>query len=151
MLITIPAKEDNRLLNNVKLFLLQKSVSTILQIANNLECDGHFKFVKTMSILSILQWSHKTWDIKSRVDGCLRSQPFRSSSQQYLWYAEMLELLGKRWGPLATNFIIALPNTKHGFDTGTTCSVTLPRRANLFKRKKETQQQIFFIWFRKNL
>lgn len=124
-----------RLLYMNKVCVPRKCVSTILDIAHDSRISGHFKFAKTMSRLSNFHWRHKTRDVKKYVDGCLRCQQFKDSNQKKLTEPMSLEMPNRRWGSLATDFIVRLPKTKEGHDAITTWVDRLTRRVHFLKCK----------------
>ena len=127
--------EGVKLLYNGKVCVPRKSVSTILHIAHDSRVGGHFKFAKTMSRLSNFHWRHKTRDVKMYVAGCLTCQQYKDTNQQKLNDPMSLEMPERRWGSLATDFIVQLPRTKDGYDAITTWVDRLTRRVHFVKSK----------------
>ena len=60
----------------------------------------------------------------------MRCQQFKDSNQKTLTDPESLGLPERRWGSLATDFIVILPKSKGGFDAITTWVDRLPRRVH---------------------
>lgn len=127
--------EDDKLLCNGKLCVPRKSVSTILQMAHDSRVGGHFKFAKTMSRLINFHWRHKSRDVKKYVAGCLTCQQYKDTNQRKLNDPMSLEMPERRWGSLATDFIVQLPKTKDGYDAITTWVDRLTRRVHFLKCK----------------
>jgi len=127
--------KDRKLFYNGKLCVPRKSVSTILQIAHDSRVGGHFKFAKTMSRLSNFHWKHKSRDVKKYVDGCIECQQYKDSNQKKLTSPTSLEMPERRWGSLATDFIVKLPKTKNGYDAITTWVDRLTRRVHFIKSR----------------
>lgn len=90
-------------------------------------------FVKTMSRMCDFYWKFKSQDVKRYVHGGVKCQKFRDYNQRKLTCPEMLEMHDQRWGSLATDFIVGLQGTNHGFDTVTTWVDRLTRRAHFMK------------------
>ena len=128
-------RDGKKLLYMNKICVPRKSVSTVLGIAHDSRVAGHFKFAKTMSMLSNFHWRHKARDVKRYVDGCLVCQQFKDSNQKKLTDPMSLEMPDRRWGALATDFIVKLPKTKDGYDAVTTWVDRLTRRVHFFKSK----------------
>jgi len=122
-----------KLLYNGKLCVPRKSVASVLQIAHDSRLGGHFKFAKTMSRLSNFHWRHKSRDVKAYVAGCLTCQQYKDSNQRKLNDPVSLEMPERRWGSLATDFIVKLPKTKDGYDAITTWVDRLTRRVHFLK------------------
>ncbi len=127
--------DGKRLFYNGKLCVPRKSVSTIMQIAHDSKVGGHFKFAKTMSRLSNFHWKNKSRDVKKYVDGCITCQQYKDSNQKKLTSPTSLEMPERRWGSLATDFIVKLPKTKKGYDAITTWVDRLTRRVHFLKSK----------------
>jgi len=127
--------KDGKLLYNGKLCVPRKSVSTILQIAHDSRVGGHFKFAKTMSRLTNFHWRHKSRDVKKYVAGCFTCQQYKDTNQRKLNDPVSLEMPERRWGSLATDFIVHLPKTKDGYDAITTWVDRLTRRVHFLKCK----------------
>ena len=127
--------EGKKLLYMNKVCVPRKCVSTVLGIAHDSRLAGHFKFAKTMSRLSNFHWRHKARDVKRYVDGCLVCQQFRDSNQKKLTDPMSLEMPDRRWGALATDFIVKLPKTKDGYDAITTWVDRMTRRVHFLKCK----------------
>ena len=127
--------DGKRLKYQGKICVPRKNVSGILDIAHDSKLGGHFKFAKTMSRLSNFHWRHKARDIKKYVDGCMKCQQYKDSNQKKLTDPMSLELPDRRWGSLATDFIVKLPKTKDGFDAITTWVDRLTRRVHFVKSK----------------
>eukprot|EP00737_Agarophyton_chilense_P003919 gb/GEZJ01004734.1/.p1 GENE.gb/GEZJ01004734.1/~~gb/GEZJ01004734.1/.p1 ORF type:complete len:294 (-),score=32.76 gb/GEZJ01004734.1/:75-956(-) len=103
-----------------KLCVPRNSVSNVLQLAHDSKISGHFGFSKTLSRLDNYYWKHKSRDVKSYVQGCLKCQQYKDSRQKKLTEPSSLEMPERRWGSLATDFIVSLPKSKRGFDSITT-------------------------------
>ena len=139
---------DKKLKYNGKVCVPRKCVSTILGIAHDSRLSGHFKLTKTLSRLSNFHWRHKTRDVRKYVAGCLKCQQFKDSNQKKLTDPMSLEMPKRRWGSLATDFIVKLPITKDGYDCITTWVDRLTRRVHFVKSKStdtavDTAQSFF--------
>ena len=91
-------KMDNeRLYYNGNLCAPRKSLSDVLQLADDSKISGHFKFAKTLSKLSDFHWRHKSRDVRTYVEGCMKCQQSKDSNQKKLTDLESLELHERRW------------------------------------------------------
>ena len=127
--------DKKRLLYQNKVCVPRKCVSTILGIAHDSQLRGHFKFAKTLSRLSNFYWRHKARDVKKYIDGCMKCQQFKDSNQKKLTDPMSLEMPERRWGSLATDFIVKLPKTSDGYDAVTTWVDRLTRRVHFLKSR----------------
>ena len=108
-------------------------MSEVLQLAHESKIGGHFKFAKMMSRLTNFHWRHKSRDVRKYVDGCIVCQQYRDSNQKKLTEPTSLEIPERRWGSLASDFIVRLPRTKDGYDAITTWVDRLTRRVHFLK------------------
>jgi len=69
------------------------------------------------------------------VDGCIVCQQFKYTNQKKLNTPTSLEMPERRWGSLATDFIVQLPRTKDGYDAITNWVNRLSRRVHFVKSK----------------
>jgi len=134
-LVPMFKKEGQKLLYTGRLCVPRKSVSRILDLAHDCKTSGHFKFAKTMSRLENFHWRHKSRDVKNYIDGCIVCQQYKDSNQKKLTDPSSLEMPERRWGSLATDFIVHLPKTKDGYDAITTWVDRLSRRVHFIKCK----------------
>lgn len=118
-----------------KLCVPRKAVSNVLQLAHDAKISGHFGYYKTMSRLKSFHWKHKTRDIKEYVQGCMVCQQKKDHQGKKLGDPTSLEVPKRRWGSLATDFIVSLPKTKNGFDSITTWVDRLTRRVHFIPSK----------------
>ena len=129
------SRNGQKLLYNGKVCVPRRSVSSVLQLAHDSKISGHFKFLKTLSRLEKFHWRHKTRDVRKYVDGCMKCQQYRDSNQKKLTDPMSLEVPERRWGSLATDFIVSLPKTKDGYDAIITWVDRLTRRVHFLKAK----------------
>lgn len=127
--------DGKRLLYGRKLCVPRRSVANILHMAHDSKLSGHFKFAKTMARLGNFHWRHKARDVRNYVDGCVVCQQYKDSNQKKITDPTSLELPERRWGSLATDFIVNLPKTRDGFDAITTWVDRLTRRVHFIKSK----------------
>jgi len=127
--------DGKRLLYNGKVCVPRRCVATVLGIAHDARVGGHFKFAKTLSRLANFHWRHKARDVKNYVSGCLTCQQYKDSNQKKLTEPASLEMPDRRWGSLATDFIVRLPKTKEGYDAITTWVDRLTRRVHFVRCK----------------
>jgi len=128
-------RDGARLLYQGKLCVPRRAVSSILHMAHDSKIAGHFGFSKTMSRLENYHWRHKGRDVKKYVQGCLTCQQKKDHSGKKLTDPTSLEVPERRWGSLATDFIVSLPKTKLGYDCITTWVDRLSRRVHFIPSK----------------
>ena len=134
-LVPMFTMEGKKLLYRKKLCVPRKSISTVMHMAHDSKISGHFKFAKTMARLDNFHWRHKARDVKKYIDGCIVCQQYKDSNQKKLSEPVSLEMPERRWGSLATDFIVHLPKTKNGYDSITTWVDRLSRRVHFVKSK----------------
>ena len=78
-------------------------------MAHDCKVSGHFGFYKTLSRLKNFYWKSKSKDVKSYVQGCLTCQQKKDSREKKLGDPMSLEIPDRRWGSIATDFIVSLP------------------------------------------
>lgn len=122
--------DGKKLYYNQKLCVPRRSVSCIMQLAHDSKISGHFAFAKTLSRLANYHWRHKTRDVRNYVQGCIMCQQAKDSNKKKLTEPSSLEMPERRWGSLATDFIVHLPKTKDGKDAVTTWVDRLTRRVH---------------------
>ena len=98
---------------------------------------GHFGYYKTLSRLKNFYWKHKSRDVKNYVQGCQTCQQKKDSREKKLGDPTSLEIPDRRWGSIATDFIVSLPKTKNGYDSITTWVDRLSRRVHFIPSKEE--------------
>ncbi len=108
-------RDGKRLLYEGKLCIPRTSVAPILQIAHDATTRGHFGFSKRLLRLEKYHWKHKTRDVKEYVTGCLVCQQKKDHGGKKLTEPSSLEKPERRWGSLATDFIVGLAKKKNGF------------------------------------
>ena len=89
-------------------------------MAHECKIAGHFGYYKMLTRLKNFFWKHKSRDVKKYVQGCLTCQQKKDNREKKLGDPTALEIRDRRWGFLATDFIVALPKTKNGYDCITT-------------------------------
>ena len=127
--------DGRKLIYEGKLCVPRKSVSRILQLSHDAKTSGHFGYLKTLSRLKNFHWKHKTRDVKNYVQGCLVCQQKKDYFGKKLTDPTSLEVPERRWGSLASDFIVKLPKTKNGYDSITTYVDRLSRRVHFIPSK----------------
>lgn len=127
--------DGKKLLYNRKICVPRKAIPKVLQVAHDSKTAGHFKFAKTMSRLTNFHWRHKSRDVRNYINGCLKCQQYKDSNQQKMTDPTSLEMPERRWGSLATDFVVHLPKTKEGYDAITTWVDRLTRRVHFIKSR----------------
>lgn len=122
--------EHGKLLYGNKICIPRSGVKEVLYAAHDSSVAGHFGFTKTLSRLDSYHWHHKSRDVRSYVDGCQTCQQKKDSRKKKLGIPNPLDVPMRRWGSLATDFIVKLPMTKRGFDSITTWVDRLSRRVH---------------------
>ena len=115
----------------------KKSVPKLLQLAHDSKIAGHFGFYKTMSRLKRFYWKNKAQDVKRYVQGCMTCQQKKDHHGKRFGDPNALEIPTRRWGSLATDFIVSLPKTKNGYNCITTWVDRLSRRVHFIPSKEE--------------
>lgn len=127
---------DKKLKYNGKICVPRECVRTVFGIAHDSQLGGHFKLAKNLSRLTNFYWRHKTSDMRKYAAGWLKCQQFKDSNQKKLTDSMSLEIPKRRWGSLATDFIVKLPKNKDCYDCITTWVDRLARRVHFLKRKR---------------
>ncbi len=127
--------DGNKLLYQGKLCVPRKAISTVMQLAHDAKTAGHFGYLKTLSRLKNYHWKHKARDVKKYVQGCLVCQQKKDYLGKKLTDPTSLEVPERRWGSLASDFIVKLPKTKNGYDSITTYVDRLSRRVHFIPSK----------------
>lgn len=130
-------EDGKRLIYEGKICVPRKSVKQILQMAHDCKVAGHFAVYKTLARLKNFYWRNKAKDVKSYVQGCLTCQQKKDSREKKLGDPNSLEIPDRRWGSIATDFIVALPKTKNGYNCITTWVDRLSRRVHFIPSKEE--------------
>ena len=136
--------DGNKLIYEGKICVPRKSVKTVLHMAHDCKIAGHFGFYKTLTILKNFYWKHKSRDIKNYVQGCLACQQKKDSREKKLVDPTSLEVPDRRWGSIATDFIVSLPKTQNGYDCITTWVDRLSRRVHFMSSKEVDSANAFF-------
>ena len=124
-----------KLLYEGKLCVPRKAISSVMQLAHDAKTAGHFGYLKTLSRLKNYHWKHKARDVKQYIQGCMVCQQKKDYLGKKLTDPTSLEVSERRWGSLATDFIVKLPKTKNGFDSITTYVDRLSRRVHFIPSK----------------
>lgn len=61
-------------------------------------------------------WRHKSRDVKEYVQGCLECQKNQYHGTKKMADPTPLQVPKRRWGSVATDFIVSLPKKKNGYD-----------------------------------
>ena len=128
-------RRDSLIFYETKLCIPRKAIPTVLQIAHDAKSAGHFGTAKTLSRLQNYHWKHKTRDVKNYVNGCRICQQMKDHTGKTLTDPQPLQVPTRRWGSLATDFIVSLPATKSGYDAITTWVDRLTRRVHFIPSK----------------
>ena len=128
---------ENKLLYDGKICVPRKSISSILQLAHDSKTSGHFGYLKTLLRLKNFHWKHKSRDVKNYVQGCIVRQQKKDYLGRKLTDPMSLEVPTRRWGSVATDFIVKLPKTKNGYDSITTYVDRLSRRVHFIPCKEK--------------
>ncbi len=97
-----------------KLCAPRKVISTVLQLENEAKTSVHFRYLQTLSRLSNYHWKYKSRDFKNYVQGCLICQQKKDYMGKKHTDPTSLEVPERRWGSLASDFIVQLPKMKTG-------------------------------------
>lgn len=104
-----------------RLYAPRKNVSKVLDAAHDLKVSQHFGVTKTLSRLSSFYWKYMSRGVKQYVRGCMKCQQYKDSRAKSLGDPNPLEVPHRRWGLVATDFIVVqLPKSKDRFDAITT-------------------------------
>ena len=122
--------DGNKLIYEGKICVPRKSVKSILHMAHDCKIAGHFGYYKTLSRLKSFYWKHKARDVRNYVQGCLTCQQKKDSREKKLGDPTSLEVPNRRWGSVATDFIVSLPKTRSGYNCITTWVDRLSRRVH---------------------
>ena len=124
-------------------------MSNVLQLAHDSKISGHFGFYKTLSRLKNFHWKHKSRDVKQYVQGCIVCQQKKDHQGKKFGDPTSLEAPERRWGSVATDFIVSLPKTKNGYDSITTWVDRLTRRVHFIPSKgNDTAVDVANAFFR---
>ena len=129
-------RDGNKLFYDDKLCVPRKAISRIMQLAHDAKTAGHFGYFKTLSRLKNFYWKHKARDVKKYVQGCITCQQKKDHQGKKFGDPSSLEVPDRRWGSIATDFIVSLPLTKNGFDCITTWVDRLSRRVHFIPSKE---------------
>ena len=128
-------RDGRKLLYQGKLCVPRKAVRDVLHLAHDAKVAGHFGYFKTLSRLGNFYWKHKSRDVKKYVQGCTICQQKKDHQGKKFGESTSIEVPQRRWGSIATDFIVALPKTKNGFDCITTYVDRLSRRVHFIPSK----------------
>lgn len=130
---------DNELFYKGKLCVPSHARRSVLELAHDSKLAGHFAYSKTLARLAEYHWKHKAKDVKQYCAGCMVCQQQKDFHGQSLNDPAALPVPTRRWGLVATDFIVKLPTTPRGFDAIATWVDRLSRRVR-FIACKETDQ-----------
>lgn len=131
--------DDWRLLYDNKLCVPVKAKRAVLTLVHDNPAGGHFAFAKTLARLSNYHWKHKSRDVERYCSGCSTCQQQKDFHGQTSNDPQALPVPTRRWGMVATDFIVKLPRTPRGFDAISTWVDRLSRRVR-FVPCRETDQ-----------
>ena len=137
-------RDGRKLLYQGKLCVPRKAVRDVLHLAHDAKVAGHFGYFKTLSRLGNFYWKHKSRDVKKYVQGCTICQQKKDHQGKKFGESTSLEVPERRWGSIATDFIVALPKTKNGFDCITTYVDRLLRKVH-FIPSKDSDIAVHFV------
>ncbi len=106
-----------------------------MQLAHDAKTSGHFGYLKTLSRLRNCHRKHKSSDVKNYVQECLVCQQKKDYIGKKLKDPTSLEVPERRWGSLASDFIVQLPKTKNGYDSIKTYINRLSRKVHFIPSK----------------
>lgn len=113
-----------------KVCVPRRAVRDVLREAHDARLGGHFGFTKTMSKLDGYHWKHKYRDVRRYCEGCTVCQQQKDRRSRKLGVPTPLDVPKRRWGSVATDFIVAQPKTAKGYDAITTWVDRLSRRVH---------------------
>ena len=123
--------QDRWLVYKNKICVPRRCVRELLYEVHDSTIAGHFAFGKTLARLQDYHWKSKTRDILRYCVGCLTCQQQKDyQNKKKVTDPTALNVPSRRWGSLATDFILKLPLTKRGFDSITTWVDRLWRRVH---------------------
>lgn len=106
-------------------------IRELLYEAHESRILGHFAFGKTLARLQGYHWKTKSRDVLPYCSGCLTCQQQKDyQNKKRFTDPNSLNVPTRRWGSLATDFIVKLPLTERGFDSITTWVDRLSRRVH---------------------
>ena len=130
-LLTLFGMDEVLLYLKEKVCVPRRRVRDLLHLAHDCKIAGHFAFAKTLRRLEAYHWKNRTRDVKKYVSGCLICQQQKDTVQKKkLTEPIPLDVFSRRWGSLATDFIVSLPKTTRGFDAIATWVDRLSRRVH---------------------
>lgn len=127
----------------------RKSILRLLELANDTRSAGHFAFVKTFHRLQEFLWKHKSQDVGAYCDWCQTCQQQQNSTGQALHDPILVGLSGRRWGLIAMDFIVDLPETANGHNAIITIADRLSWRVHfLLSRTTDSEKETAGLIFR---
>ena len=129
--------DGNLLFYENKVCVPRKAVKDLLFEAHDTSVSGHFGAAKTLARLEKYHWKGKCRDVERHCQGCLTCQQQKDHRQKKLSIPTPLDVPTRRWGSLATDFIVKLPKTKNGFECITMWVDRLNRRVHFFPSREE--------------
>ena len=127
--------EKGLLYYNGKVCVPRICVRDVLGLAHDLTVSGHFAFRKTIDRLHRYHWKHKTRDVMKYCEGCQICKQKKEQRNKKLTDPTPPQIPKRRWGSVATDFIVSLPRTPAGFDAITTYVDRLSRRVHFTPSK----------------
>ena len=118
-----------------KVCVPRSCVRDVLQLAHDSKLGGHFGFAKTLARVQRFHWKGRTKDVRQYCEGCITCQQQGEMNTEKLGDPVSHNVPTRRWGCIATDFIVGLPLTKQGFDAITTWVDRLSRRVRLIPSK----------------
>lgn len=124
-------KSEGLLLYKDKICVPRRVVRDLLYQAHDVRVSGHFATGKTLARLDKYHWKGKARDVTRYCQGCMTCQQQKDyHSQKKFTDPTPLDVPTRRWGSLATDLIVKLPQTKQGYDSITTWVDRLSRRVH---------------------
>lgn len=127
---------ENCLYYKQKLCVPHKNDKDILTMAHDCTVSGNFGFSKTLNRLERFRWHNKLRNVRKYCQGCFTCQQAKDSRTKPLGEPQPLEILSRRWGSVATDFITNLPTTEQGYDSITTFVDRFTKRAHFVPSKR---------------
>ena len=120
-LLHLVRKEGGLLFYKTKICVPRTQVRDLLYQAHDTRVSGHFTTTKTLARLEKHHWKGKSRDVKKYCEGCMTCQQQNDyHTQKKFTDPTPLNIPLRRWGSLASDFIVKLPKTKNGYDSITT-------------------------------
>lgn len=104
--------QNGKVLYKGRLCVLRRNVGDVLLLAQDESPSGIFGLRKTLTRIEKFHWQYESMEVKRYCDGCLTCQKNRDSRSERLGEPTLLNIPTRRWGWIATDFIIHLLKKK---------------------------------------